>query len=815
MRAVLEPTDLRRYDELTDNTGGMRAHWRPLIDRLRANESPDAVRRSLELTRRLIVENGVTYNVYADPQGADRPWALDPLPFVLPAAEWQAIEAGVAQRTRLLNALLGDLYGPQRLLAEGHVPAELPFGHPNYLWPCHGIRPPDGNWLNLYAADLARAPDGRWWLLADRTQAPSGAGYALENREILEQVHPEAIPDMAVRRVRGFFNSLRERMLTSREEWAAGGESPLAVILTPGPYNETYFEHAYLARQLGIPLVEGSDLTVRGDTVFLKTLGGLRRVHSILRRLDDDYCDPLELRGDSALGVPGLIGALRAGRVTVSNALGTGVLESAAWLGFLPPIAERLIGEKLLLPEVATWWLGEKPALDYVLANLDHLVIKPTYPNQRFEPIFGRDHEGKDRDQLIARLRNRPYAYVAQEHVQLSQAPVWKSAASSELAARAITIRVYAVATPSGVRVMPGGLARVAQETAADVVSTQRGGGAKDIWVLSDDPHQETLTPVDSSGTGRPPAQRHDYIPSRLVENLFWLGRYTVRCENVARLLLRTLGARSDSRVFPHARQLCRDLGVVAPDGDVFDALRAKDQTGLVADVKHLAWCASQVRNRLSARYWRGVVGLQRQMQEAAASRGSQREACERILLSLAALTGFSEEDMMHDEGWRVMRLGRRIERMQFIAGILVRQLESPHATRPETVEWLLEVCDSTPIYRARYIGAPRLSQLLNLLLYDASHPMSLSFLRRSVDRDLDDLARTLEGERERGVPDVPLLPSGAAEMLDAPATFGARARSELAVELAEVAARTGELSDRLSRRYFALIDTDSHALAT
>jgi uncharacterized circularly permuted ATP-grasp superfamily protein/uncharacterized alpha-E superfamily protein len=816
MRAVLEPTDLRRYDELTDTTGGMRAHWRPLIDRLRADETPDAVRRSLELTRRLIVENGVTYNVYADPQGADRPWALDPLPFVLPAAEWQAIEAGVSQRARMLNALLADLYGQQRLLAEGHLPAELPFGHPNYLWPCHGIRPLDGQWLNLYAADLARAPDGRWWLLADRTQAPSGAGYALENREILEQVHPEAIPDMGVRRVRGFFNSLRERMLASHEELTASGEAPLAVILTPGPYNETYFEHAYLARQLGIPLVEGSDLTVRADTVYLKTLGGLRRVHSVLRRLDDDYCDPLELRGDSALGVPGLIGALRAGRVTVSNALGTGVLESAAWLGFLPPIAERLIGEKLLLPEVATWWLGEKPALDYVLANLDRLVIKPTYPNQRFEPMFGRDYEGKDRDALIARVRNRPYAYVAQEHVRLSQAPVWKSAASSELASRALTIRVYAVATPSGVRVMPGGLARVAQETAADVVSTQRGGGAKDIWVLSDNPHEETLTPPDASSAGRQPlAQRHDYIPSRLVENLFWLGRYTVRCENIARLLLRTLAARSDSRVYPHARQLCRDLGAVAPEGDVFDALRSKEPTGLTADIRHLAWCASQVRNRLSARYWRGVVGLQRQMQEAAASSGSSREACERILLSLAALTGFSEEDMMHDEGWRVMRLGRRIERMQFISSILVRQLESPHATRAETVEWLLEVCDSTPIYRARYIGAPRLSQLLNLLLYDDGHPMALAFHRRSIDRDLDDLARSLDGDRERGVPDIPLLPSGSAELLDAPATLGDHARADLAAELAELAARTGELSDRLSRRYFALIETDSHALAT
>jgi uncharacterized circularly permuted ATP-grasp superfamily protein/uncharacterized alpha-E superfamily protein len=815
MRAVLEPADLRRYDELSDENGGIRAHWRPLIDRLRASESPDAVRRSLELTRRLIVENGVTYNVYADPQGADRPWALDSLPFVLPAAEWQAIAAGVAQRARLLNALLADIYGPQRLIAEGHIPAELPFGHPNYLWPCVGVKPAGGAWLHTYAADLARAPDGRWWLLADRTQAPSGAGYALENREILEQVHPEALGDMGVRRVRGFLGHLRELPLASNGA-GADDEAPLAVILTPGPYNETYFEHAYLARQLGMPLVEGHDLTVRGDTVYLKTLAGLRRVHAILRRLDDDYCDPLELRGDSALGVPGLLGALRAGRVMVSNALGTGVLESAAWLGFLPPIAERLIGEQLLLPEVATWWLGEKPALDYVLANLDRLVFKPTYPNQRFEPMFGREFEGRARDELVERLRNRPYAYVAQEHVRLSQAPVWKPAAPGqpgarpELVTRALTVRVYAVNTPAGFRVMPGGLARVANESAADVVSTQRGGGAKDVWVLGGSSQDDAEAPAGSPSVH----QRHDHIPSRLVENLYWLGRYAVRAENNARLLLRTLGARSDPRTWQRAIEISRALDALGPEQEIFDALRSRDAPGLQTDVRHLAWCASQVRNRLSTRYWRGVVGLQRQMQEAMVTRGSSGEVYERVLLSLAALTGFSEEDMMHDEGWRLMRLGRRIERMQFLAGILAQQLAGRQATRAETVEWLLDVCDSTSIYRARYLGPPRLSQMLSLLLYDDGHPMSLVFLQRSVDRDLDELARSVDGERERGLPAVPSLSQDLVGMLDA-GEAGDATRATLANALTEYGASAAALSDRISHRYFALIETDAQALAT
>jgi len=407
---------------------------------------------------------------------------------------------------------------------------------------------------------------------------------------------------------------------------------------------------------------------------------------------------------------------------------------------------------------------------------------------------------------------------VAQEHVRLSQAPVWKSAATSDLSSRALTLRVYAVVGPEGVRVMPGGLARVANDAAADVVSTQRGGGAKDVWVLAPDGAQDdgTAHEIAPLHPGKwTSAQRQDDIPSRLVENLYWLGRYSVRCENTARLLLRTLAARSDARVWAHAGQICRDLGAVAADAEVLDALRSGASPGLHADIRHLAWCASQSRNRLSSRYWRGVVGLQRQVQEAQATRGSSREIYERLLLSLAALTGFSEEDMMHDQGWRVMRLGRRIERMQFIAQILARQLESAHATRPETVEWLLDVCDSTPVYRARYIGAPRLSQMLNLLLYDDGHPMALVFLRRSVDRDLEDLARSLAGERERGVPDVPLLPQGVATMLDATGAEGAHARSEVAAELTHLATLAGELSDRLSRRYFVLIDSDARALAT
>ncbi len=809
--------DARRHDELLDESREVRPHWRPLIDAITEHDPRGTARRALELTRRLIVENGVTYNVYADPQGADRPWVLDPLPLVIDAAEWRTIEAGLAQRARALDALLADLYGPQRLISEGVVPAELAFGHPNFLWPCHGVVPKGGNWLTLYAADLARAPDGRWWILADRTQTPSGAGYALENREIVEQVLPEPMRAEQVRRIGGFFGELRDCMLGMADP----GESPLAVILTPGPFNETYFEHAYLARQLGLVLVEGSDLTVRDDTVYLKTLAGLQRVHTILRRLDDDYCDPVELRSDSALGVAGLLGAVRSGRVALANALGTGVLESAAWIGFLPKIAERLLGEPLVLPAVATWWCGEAPALEYVLANLDGLVIKPTYPNQRFEPVFGRSLIKEERAKLIERLRARPYAYVAQEHVGFSQVPVWRPHGSLGFTAKAVSIRTYTVATPAGRRVMPGGLARVATDAAVDVVSTQRGGGSKDIWVLSDPTASERIEV--SAGVPRA-LVRQQQIPSRLVENLYWFGRYLVRCEDKARLLRGTIAARIDEQVWKAAVTFCRDIGAVAAGADPATSLRDdRNPQGIVADVRRLAWCASQVRARLSTGYWRAVSDMQRRLQEALTARQEPRAVLDRLLLSLAALAGFALDDMTQDAGWRLLRVGRRIERLQFICGLLARHVASDSAVQPGQIEWLLDAYDSIRVYRSRYVASPRLGPMLDLLVRDAEHPRAIAFLMRAIAQDVAALTHSLDNggtgsgsadeniftERDLNLTDDELMG------LEFAGEQGTVARQALAQRLHALGASAGELSDRLSLRHFSHISFDSHALAT
>jgi uncharacterized circularly permuted ATP-grasp superfamily protein/uncharacterized alpha-E superfamily protein len=798
--------DPERYDELVGADGALRPHWRGLIDRI-DNVGADGARRGVELARRLIIENGVTYNVYADAQGRDRPWALDPMPLVISASEWATIETGIAQRARLLDALLADLYGPQKLLREGLVPTEIVYGHPNFLWPCVGSLPQGARHLHIYAADLARAADGKWWVLGDRTQTPSGPGYALENRRIVSRVFGDALYDLGVRPLSGYFAGLREQLHASAEE----DEEPLAIVLTPGPYNETYFEHAYLARQLGMPLVEGQDLTVRGDTLYLKTLGGLKRVHAVLRRLDDDFCDPAELRADSALGVPGLLKVVRANRVVMANSLGSGVLESAAWLGFLPPAAPWLIDETLSLPSVATWWCGERPALEHVIENLDRVIIKSAFPNQRFEPTFGRDLNEDSRDELIRRLRLRPYAYVAQERVALSQTPSWRA---SGLTGRAVAIRVYAIATPDGYQVMSGGLARVGSETYADVVSNQRGGGSKDIWVLTNNgENQPNAEPAS------PPRMRtrSEDLPSRAAENLFWLGRYCERSESKARLVRATLNIERGTPSWPHAVATCREFGAVAPDASVHNSIYdQRNSLGFGADLKRVDWSATQMRGRLSSEQWRALVSLQHDYAQHCADRTDAREALDQLLLALNAFSGLALDDMIQDDGWRLMMLGRRVERAHFLSLLIASSLrDGAEPTRSE-LEWLLDVTGSTIAYRTRHTDRARLAPVMALIVSDKANPRSIKFQHTEIVALVEQLATTfsgiaLEDQFVHAVLDVVEADFG---RLDGQGTAASAARKEFSEQLLSVGNALLSFSDRLSLKHFSHIDDQMHVVA-
>ncbi len=791
----------QRYDELLESSGATRPHWRRLIEQLTAS-GVSGTRRGVQLARRLVIENGVTYNVYADPQGKDRPWQLDPLPLPVSAEEWREIEAGVVQRTQLLNQLLQDLYGQQRLLTSGVVPAELAFGHPNYLWPAHGVRPAHDVWLHVHAVDMARAPDGRWWVLGDRTQTPSGLGYALENRQIVSRVFPGLINELNVRPLTGFLQAMLGSLLAD-----ADSEEPLAVVLTPGPFNETYFEHAYLARHLGVPLVQGQDLTVRADTVYLKTFAGLRRVHAILRRLDDDFCDALELRSDSSLGVAGLLGAVRAGRVVLANALGTGVLESPAWQGFLPGVAQALRGESLRMPSVATWWCGERPALDYVLAHLDQLVIKSVFPNQSFEPVFGRHLNAIERAALQERLLARPNAYVAQERVLLSHAPTWRSGVRMRLTPRALTLRVYAVWTSQGYKVLPGGLARIAADGARDIVSSQRGGGSKDVWVLAD--QQTAPAPALLSAF----ATRKSELPSQLVENLFWLGRYSERCEDKSRLLRATLAVRADGGSWPAALAACVHFGVLEDAVDASVSLYDQNLPfGLAADLRRFVWASTQARSRLSAAHWHSVSLMQRLFHDAGSSNAEPVATLDRLLVSLTSLSGFALDDMTQDDGWRMLMLGRRLERVLFLCELLEQLVSAGPDTAQRLLGWALEVCSSSITYRTRHVTHPQLGPVLQLLVNDASNPRAIAFQWIKIRRTLHDISDSIGADLES------LLagPAAALSALDA-ATLGVENphTDELALQLRAMTAGATQIGDHLVLRYFSHVAGDARVVAT
>ena len=406
-------------DECSSGPATIRPHWRSLIaslDRLGREE----LGLRAENSRRILAEHGVSCFVNRNGGGTDEPWQLDLLPLVIGAEEWRHLEAGLIQRARLLDLILSDLYKTQRLVRDGFVPAPLVFANPGYLRACQAIEVKGGTYLQTYAADLGRSSDGRWWVIADRTQAPAGLGFAMENRSVLWRVLPEAMRDVQPRPV---LDASRIRRATLRFT-PQPVDNPSIVLLTPGPRNEAYFEHAYLSRLLGLTLVEGDDLTVRNRRLFIKTLDGLRPADVVLRRVSDAFCDPLELRGDSLLGVPGLVEAARAGHVGIGNPLGTGLLESPAFMPFLPGLCRHLLGQELRLPSLATWWCGQAREQMYVRERFEELVLRPAF-NLAGRAVTPALLDPAQRADLLEQLRLRPHEFVGQEHVHLSRAPVW------------------------------------------------------------------------------------------------------------------------------------------------------------------------------------------------------------------------------------------------------------------------------------------------------------------------------------------------------------------------------------------------------
>jgi len=814
--------------------------WSHFFRELGPGGFADLPERARSLARQ-IRDNGVTYNVYADRHGPQRPWSLDLFPLIISPESWAGIEAGVLQRMRVLDRVLADVYGPQDLLAQGLLPAALVQGHPGYLRAMHGVRPPGDTWLHIAAFDLGRGPDGNWWVVSQRTQAPSGLGYLLENRIAVSRQFPQAFESLHVQRLASTYVAL----MNALQRMCPAQTQPHVALLTPGPYNETYFEHAYLARYLGITLVEGSDLTVRAEHLYLKTLEGLRPVHGLIKRVDDQFLDPLELRPDSTLGVPGLMQAVRAGNVLVANTPGSGFLESPALLGFLPGLARHLTGESLLLPSLPSWWCGERAAMEAALPQLAQSVIKSTYPDAagQLHAVLGSEMDRRTMEEWAGRIALSGEAHTVQGYLPLSQMPSWSerdgdAGGGGKLSARTVLLRVFAVSDgPGSWRMLPGGMARIAGPDTR-IVSMQRGGSSADTWVQTHADIDRTSL-LASHASVQALTRNRAPVTSRAAENLFWFGRYTERAENAVQLARLTLsllpGEEQESQpLLAWLHKLAQHNALVPRDVPAAPRSRRVFERALIAELGNteggsvgfslrcIRNAASALRERLSQDHWNLIVRTEAEFSASAARlAGDQAEglhsasaalrALEDATQALSALTGAQTDRMTRDDGWRLLSIGRHIERLAFFTDALMAGIADGSVHDLPGFEAMLALFDSTITFHARYQQRRDVAPLVDLLVLDRDNPRSLAWVTQTLRGRIARLAGSAPGELaelSHKLPD----PAGWSidHLCAADAAPGHAALMDM---LDRLETATYQVSDEIGARYFTLTAESLHSV--
>ena len=742
-------------DEMIDGAGQLRGAWPRFLDRLAALGEREVAARFLSAERH-IRDAGISYRVYGDQR--DHAWPLGSLPLVIDAPDWAELTAGIVQRAELMERIVADIYGPGRLVADGLLPAAMVAGSPEFLRPAHGIMAPGGRFLRIYAADVGRAPDGHWRVLADRTQAPSGLGYALENRMVLGRAFPDLFTDLHVERLPGFFQAFRESLAS-----ACARTDPRICLLTSGPYSSTYVEQAALARYLGFLLVEGDDLVVQDGQLHVRTVAGLKRADALWRRIDADYLDPMELRSDSRLGVPGLLEVLRRGNVVLGNMPGSGVLESGALDPFLSRIARERLGEDLRLSGPRSWWCGDADGLAHVRANLDGLNLRPAATPVRGlerDAILGPQVIDAARERAVAALRDRPFDWVGQEPAPLSTMPTWQEGSqpgslSGRLVPRPYVMRVFAVATESGWRVMPSAFCRISEREGLDPIEMRSGIRSADVWVLSDTPVEQPPLLISTTPRIRRIA---GHLPSRAADNLFWFGRYLERGEAVIRLVQAHLGSPGEAVLAGMAgeagtptalriRALLDEWGSVSAADLPTAALAREALSG--REIHGSALChvlsarraAASLRERLPAEAWRALADLRDLLDFGEAWDPSEAQLygrAERALGHLSALAGLIHENMNHAAGWHFSDMGRRIERG--INGCTFAATFAGDEASAEDLGVMLSLSDAQIAYGARYLAGVSLQAVRDMVLPDPFNPRSVAFQVEAIVRHLEAL---------------------------------------------------------------------------
>jgi uncharacterized circularly permuted ATP-grasp superfamily protein/uncharacterized alpha-E superfamily protein len=785
----------------------------------------DQLSRRFRTGQQLIQSQGITYNVGNLADGSEYSWPMDPIPFVIDANEWASIERAVTQRASLLNAVLADLYGDQRLIHDRLLPAALALANPHFLRACFGIAPKGGVHLHSYAMDIGRSPTGAWWVIADRTQAPSGMGYTLQNRLVSARTLSDVFDRSQVRQLARFYDMKRDALLALATN---AGSNPNIVLLTPGPNNETYFEHSFLAGQWGFTLAEGADLTVLDRRVYLKTLAGLKPVDVILRRVDDSFSDPLELRGDSLLGVPGLVEAVRSGAVVIDNALGSGLVETPALMAFLPGLCRHLLGEELRMPSVATWWCGQNEPRRYVEEHFKELVIKPAFARFGQHPVFPATMRRAAYDALVRKIEARPEEYVAQERVALSTLPVYTD---TGIVPRHAVLRVYAIWNGSSYAALPGGLTRVSTQDSSLVVSMHLGGRSKDTWVLGKP--EETIPARSQSSLQVHVGSGKDDLPSRVADNLFWLGRYAERVESRVRFLRTLWPSVSSEEDFGRAVSLETAVRLLAGLGYLPDAASTaslgeqrwsvqRTLTEMVYDpsqtsslrwnLKELRRVAWHLKERLSADTWRTLQQLESHFSSFAPANTDQRYAggldlLDNAVLSLSAFSGLLMENTTRGVGWRFLEIGRRMERAVQTSELLRCSLDSAAADVEPCLHVLLQIADSSITYRRRYPTVVQTDLVLQLLIADETNPRSVAFQLATLLHQVNRMQESSPGtetspEQEmvvRALTSLRSTPMADISQRDSDGTF--KALDQL---VGNLKSNLWGLSDALTARYFS-----------
>jgi uncharacterized circularly permuted ATP-grasp superfamily protein/uncharacterized alpha-E superfamily protein len=772
-------------DEMVDATGNPRPIWRDFIAALE-DLGPAELSKRFARADQYLRDAGVYYRVYDKVGANERTWPLSHIPLLIDEAEWAVISAGLTQRADLFEEIVADIYGDNRLVAQGLLPPGLVASSPEYLRPLAGVKPAGGHFLHFCAFELGRGPDGGWWVLGDRTQAPSGAGFALENRVATTRALSDIYGEMHVHRLAGFFRRFRDALVDG-----AGDPEGRVAIMTPGPLNETYYEHAYIARYLGIMLLEGEDLTVAEGRLMVRTVAGLRPISVLWRRLDAAFADPLEFNPASRIGTPGLAQAVRQGSVAVVNALGSGILETRALLAFLPRICRTLRGEDLALPSIATWWCGQEKERDHVVANLDRMMVGPALSTRlAFEDeantVLGSTLAKEARETLLRRLRGEGEKFVGQEAVTLSTTPVH---VNGWLEPRPAALRVYLARTPQGWIVMPGGFARVGETQDAAAIAMQRGGHAADVWVVAKDAvSRDTLLPGAGDDFRR---RTPGSLPSRAAENLTWLGRYVERAEDTVRVLraYHVRLAETDDPALPllqDVRDFIEPLGI-----DMDAAIPA----GLLGTIDSAIYSAGQIRDRFSPDGWLALRDLSRTLHKFAGTVEPGDDATRAMTVLLRKIAGFSgllHENMYRFTGWRFLEIGRRLERAMQISRMLgrVTRDDAPDGA----LDMMLEIGDSVMTHRRQYTVRSGRRTVVDLLALDPLNPRSVLFQLERLKDEIDHLPNAGGHGLSEPAKEVWRLHTGLAT----------REAGELSPEaLEQIAWDVGGLYEKISQAYF------------